>query len=50
MARDPKRLSGRAHEAIRNAPQGTGIAVATITPWEIAWLAHQQRTLVAGSV
>jgi PIN domain nuclease of toxin-antitoxin system len=50
MASDPKRLSRRAHEAICNARQGTGIAVATITQWEIAWLAHQQRTLVAGSV
>ena len=50
MASDPKRLSRRAHEAIRNARQGTGIAVATITLWEIAWLAHHQRILVAGSV
>jgi hypothetical protein len=39
MASDPKRLSRRAHEAIRDARQRTGIAVATITLWEIAWLA-----------
>jgi PIN domain nuclease of toxin-antitoxin system len=50
MASDPKRLSRRAHAAIRSARQGTGIAVATITLWEIAWLADQQRILVAGSV
>lgn len=55
MANDPKRLSKRAHEAIHHARQnqvrqGTGIAVATITLWEIAWLAHHQRIVVMGSV
>lgn len=50
MAGDPKRLSKRAHEAIRIARQGTGIAVATITLWEIAWLAQHHRIEVKGSV
>jgi PIN domain nuclease of toxin-antitoxin system len=50
MASDAKRLSKRAREAIRKARQETGIAVATITLWEIAWLAHHQRILVVGSV
>ena len=55
MAGDPKRLSKRAHEAIRHARQsqarqGTGIAVATITLWEIAWLAQHHRIEVKGSV
>jgi PIN domain nuclease of toxin-antitoxin system len=50
MASDAKRLSRRAHEAIRKARQDTGIAVATITLWEIAWLAQHQRIVVAGSV
>jgi PIN domain nuclease of toxin-antitoxin system len=55
MAGDPKRLSKRAHEAIRHARQdqarqGTGIAIAAITLWEIAWLAHYQRIIVMGSV
>jgi PIN domain nuclease of toxin-antitoxin system len=55
MASDPKRLSKRAHEAIRHARQNqarqdTGIAVATITLWEIAWLAHNHRIVVTGSV
>ncbi len=55
MANDSRRLSKRAREAIREARQGqarreTGIAVATITVWEIAWLAHHQRILVTGSV
>jgi PIN domain nuclease of toxin-antitoxin system len=55
MAGDAKRLSKRAREAIREARQDqsrrdTGVAVATITLWEIAWLAHHQRIVVAGSV
>jgi PIN domain nuclease of toxin-antitoxin system len=50
MASDPKRLSKRAHEAIHTARQGPGIAVATITLWEIAWLAHHRRIVVIGSV
>ncbi len=54
MAGDPKRLSKRAHEAIGHADkparQGTGIAVATITLWEIAWLAQHHRIEVKGSV
>lgn len=55
MASDDKRLSKRAHEAIRHARQNqarqdTGIAIATITLWEIAWLAHHQRIVVTGSV
>jgi PIN domain nuclease of toxin-antitoxin system len=50
MASDDKRLSKRAHEAIRQAREDRGIAVATITLWEIAWLAHHQRIVVLGSV
>jgi PIN domain nuclease of toxin-antitoxin system len=50
MANDSKRLSGRAHDAIRKAREETGIAVATITVWEVAWLAQHRRIVVAGSV
>jgi PIN domain nuclease of toxin-antitoxin system len=50
MASDDKRLSKRAHEAIHQARRDTGIAVAAITLWEIAWLAHHQRIVVVGSV
>jgi PIN domain nuclease of toxin-antitoxin system len=55
MANDSKRLSRRAREAIREArlEQGRhnpGIAVATITVWELAWLAQNGRIAVAGSV
>jgi PIN domain nuclease of toxin-antitoxin system len=55
MANDSKRLSRRAREAIREAreQQGrhdAGIAVATITLWELAWLAQNGRIVVVGSV
>jgi PIN domain nuclease of toxin-antitoxin system len=50
MASDDKRLSKRAHEAIRKARQDTGIAVATITLWELAWIAQNGRIAVVGSV
>ena len=50
MASDPKRLSTRAREAIRNARQNSGVAIATITLWELAWLAENGRIQVVGSV
>jgi PIN domain nuclease of toxin-antitoxin system len=50
MSSDPKRLSKRAREAIREARQKTGIAVASITLWELAWLAENRRIVVSGSV
>ena len=50
MSSDPHRLSKKAREAIREARQATGIAVASITLWELAWLAENRRLLIAGSV
>ncbi len=50
MASDPKRLSKKAHAAIRDARQETGLAIATITLWELAWLAENGRIQVVGSV
>jgi PIN domain nuclease of toxin-antitoxin system len=53
MANDSKRLSSRAREAIREARQeqhGAGIAIATITVWELAWLAQHGRIAVTVSV
>jgi PIN domain nuclease of toxin-antitoxin system len=50
MASDPKRLSKKAREAIREARQNTGVAIAAITLWELAWLAENGRIQVAGSV
>ena len=50
MASDPKRLSARARAAIREARETTGIYVAGITLWELAWLAENGRIQVAMSV
>jgi PIN domain nuclease of toxin-antitoxin system len=50
MASDPKKLSIRARAAIRKATNQTGIAIATITLWELAWLAENRRIQVSGSV
>ncbi|HEX7425059.1 MAG TPA: type II toxin-antitoxin system VapC family toxin [Terriglobales bacterium] len=50
MASDPKRLSRKAREAIRDARQKTGVAIAAITLWELAWLAQNGRIQVVGSV
>src|SRR5438876_6986583 len=50
MASDPKRLSKRAYQAIREAKVATGVIVASITLWELAWLAENRRIQVTGSV
>lgn len=50
MASDPKRLSKKAREAIREARAKTGVAIAAITLWELAWLAENGRIQVTGSV
>jgi PIN domain nuclease of toxin-antitoxin system len=50
MASEPKHLSRRAREAIREARQTTGVAVATITLWKLAWLAENGRVQVSASV
>ncbi len=50
MSSEPKRLSKKAREAIREAREKTGIAVASITLWELAWLAENRRIVVSGSV
>src|ERR1700678_2479655 len=50
MANDDGRLSKKAREAIQEAREKTGIAAATITLREIAWLAQSGRIVVAGSV
>jgi PIN domain nuclease of toxin-antitoxin system len=50
MASDPNRLSAKAREAIRSARMHSGVAIATITLWELAWLAQNGRIQVLGSV
>ena len=50
MSSDPKRVSRKARKAIREAREKTGIGVASITLWELAWLAENRRIVVSGSV
>lgn len=50
MASDPKRLTSKAREAIREARQESEVAIAAITLWEMAWLAENGRIEVVGSV
>ncbi|HXF11616.1 MAG TPA: type II toxin-antitoxin system VapC family toxin [Terriglobales bacterium] len=50
MSSDPGRVSIKARERILQARQDTGLAVASITLWELAWLAEHQRVLYSGSV
>jgi PIN domain nuclease of toxin-antitoxin system len=50
MSSEPKRLSTRARQAIRGARQEGGLAVASITLWELAWLAEHRRILVSSSI
>ena len=50
MASDPKRLSAKARDAIRHARQNTGVAIATITLWELAWLAQNGRIQILSSM
>ena len=50
MSSDPKRLSAGARDAIRRARLYSQVAIATITLWELAWLAHNGRIQVLGSV
>ena len=50
MSSEPKRLTRKAHEAIRAARQDSGVAIASITLWELAWLAEHHRVGIASSV
>lgn len=50
MSSDPARLSGKARQQIVEGRRNTGLAVAGITLWELAWLAEHQRVVYSGSV
>lgn len=50
MSSDPGRLSSKARQQIIDARRNTGLAIADITLWELAWLAEHQRILYSGSV
>jgi PIN domain nuclease of toxin-antitoxin system len=50
MSAESVRLSKTAREAIVHARATTGIAVATFTLWELAWIAENRRVAIPGSV
>jgi PIN domain nuclease of toxin-antitoxin system len=50
MSTESRRLSKIAREAIVHARSTTGVAVATFTLWELAWIAENRRIKISGSV
>ncbi len=50
LSLEPNRLSKKARQAIRAERISGGIAVASITLWELAWLAENNRIQVSGTV
>ena len=50
MAHESNKLSGAARAAILKAREGASICIATITIWELAWMAQNRRIQVFGSV
>jgi PIN domain nuclease of toxin-antitoxin system len=50
MSSDPGRLTAKARHQIVEARRESGLAVASITLWELAWLAENRRVLYSGSV
>jgi PIN domain nuclease of toxin-antitoxin system len=53
MAAESRRLSKPAYEAIlraKEAKEKSGVAIATITLWELAWLVQHRRIIVNGTV
>jgi PIN domain nuclease of toxin-antitoxin system len=50
MVNEPQKLSPKAREAIREASQESGIAIAAITLWEVGWLVTHGRLDTIGTV
>ncbi|HZR64955.1 MAG TPA: type II toxin-antitoxin system VapC family toxin [Terriglobales bacterium] len=50
MVNEPESLSKNASDAIREARTTTGVAVATFTLFELAWLAQNNRLAISTSV
>lgn len=50
LANEPAKLSTRATDAIRSANRTGGLAISTITLWELAWLATHGRLEITGTV
>jgi len=50
LSLEPDKLSKKARQAIRAERVSGGIAVSSITLWELAWLAENNRIQVSGTV
>ena len=50
LAGDPNRLSRAASSAIRRANRAGGVAISSISLWELAWLFTHGRLQMAGTV
>jgi PIN domain nuclease of toxin-antitoxin system len=50
MSSHPERLSKKAYAAIRSARHKDGVAIASFTLWELAWLAENRHIAIVGSV
>jgi PIN domain nuclease of toxin-antitoxin system len=50
IVNEPERLSKTGYEMTRRARGTSGIAVATFTLWELAWLAENHRVVISGTV
>ena len=49
LANEPRKLSRRAGEAVRDAAKSGGLAISAITLWELAWLATHNRLEIVGT-
>ena len=49
LANEPRKLSRRAGETIRDAAQSGGLAISAITLWELAWLATHNHLEIIGT-
>jgi len=50
LTSEPAKLSKHANSAIRRASRGGGIAISSITLWELGWLASHGRLQPTGTV
>ena len=49
LAREPKKLSKKAADAISQSSREGGLGIAAITLWELAWLAAHGRLAISGT-
>lgn len=50
MSQESEKLSRKARETISLSRETAGIAIASFTLWELAWLAQNRRVVVSGTI